>query len=66
MRVADRRYVASLAGFAACSAGILAALWFFVRWGGWKAAAALAALAAVLLLRFYRGARPDLPPPGNR
>ena len=63
MRVIDRQFVLSLGAFAAVSAVGLACLWLFVLWGGWMAAAALAGAAVFLLYRFYRGARPDRPPP---
>jgi hypothetical protein len=65
-RAVDRQFVASLAGFVAFAGGSLAALVALVRWGGWPAAAVLAAAAAWGLTRFYLGARPDLPPPADK
>lgn len=66
MSVVDRRFAASLAAFVLLVAAFLGGLWLFVSWGGWRAAAAIAAAVGVALYRFYRGARPDLPPPGWR
>ncbi len=57
----DSRYLSSLAGFAACVAVFMSALWLFVRLGGLWAAVVIGVFAAVLLHWFYRGARPDLP-----
>jgi hypothetical protein len=66
MSIVDRQFAASLALFVAGASAFLGALLLLVAWGGWKAAAALAAAAGLLLDRFYRGARPDLPPPPRK
>jgi hypothetical protein len=62
----DRQYALSLIAFAAGAAAILGGMFLFVLRGGWIAAASLAGAAGALLYRFYRGARPDLPPPARK